>query len=138
MHSQKVRVLSLNLILVMLLTLVPVQAVDGTDTGTDKEKTYTVTLNGNGGSLGNENEVKISYSTGDTLDMGKYPFTRDGYLLVGWSEDENGNGDGWFADCNLTLGCAGDKTFYAVWFKIPEGKTMRFSTPRAMVRLPVQ
>ena len=122
MHSQKVRVLSLNLILVMLLTLVPVQAVDGTDTGTDKEKTYTVTLNGNGGSLGNENEVKISYSTGDTLDMGKYPFTRDGYLLVGWSEDENGNGDGWFADCNLTLGCAGDKTFYAVWFKIPEGK----------------
>ena len=122
MHSQKVRVFSLNLILVMLLTLMPVQAVDGTDTGTDKEKTYTVTLNGNGGSLGNENEVKISYSTGDTLDMGKYPFTRDGYLLVGWSEDENGNGDGWFADCNLTLGCAGDKTFYAVWFKIPEGK----------------
>ena len=107
----------------MLLTLIPAQARDETDTGTDegKKTEYTVTLNGNGGTLGNENEVKISYSAGDTLEMRNYPFTRDGYLLVGWSEDASGNGNGWFADRNLTIGGAGDKTFYAVWFKIPEG-----------------
>ena len=123
MYSRKIRLLSLNMILVMLLTLIPAQAREETDTGTDegKKTEYTVTLNGNGGTLGNENEVKISYSAGDTLEMRNYPFTRDGYLLVGWSEDASGNGNGWFADRNLTIGGAGDKTFYAVWFKIPEG-----------------
>ena len=123
MYSRKIRLLSLNMILVMLLTLIPARAREETDTGTDegKKTEYTVTLNGNGGTLGNENEVKISYSAGDTLEMRNYPFTRDGYLLVGWSEDASGNGNGWFADRNLTIGGAGDKTFYAVWFKIPEG-----------------
>lgn len=98
MHSRKIRVFSLSMVLVLLLTLIPAQAAEKTDTGTDEgEKTeYTVTLNGNGGSLGNENEGKISYSAGDTLEMRNYPFTRDGYLLVGWSTDESGGG--WFAD----------------------------------------
>ena len=113
----------------VLLTLIPAQAAEETDTGTDEgEKTYTVALNGNGGSLGNENEVKISYSAGDTLEMRNYPFTRDGYLLVGWSTDESGGG--WFADRNGTVNSdIGVEALYAVWLKVPgSGKYAIFST----------
>ena len=115
MHSRKIRVFSLSMVLVLLLTLIPAQAAEETDTGTDEgEKTeYTVTLNGNGGSLGNENEVKISYSAGDTLEMRNYPFTRDGYLLAGWSTDESGSG-------------------WIVWLKLPEsGNYAIFNTAGA-------
>ena len=122
------------MVLVLLLTLIPAQAREETDastgTGTDEDKKteYTVTLNGNGGSLRNENEVKISYSAEDPLEMRNYPFTRDGYLLVGWSADENG--DGWIADYNGIFNSdMGFETLYAVWLKLPEsGNYALFST----------
>ena len=132
MYSRKIRLLSLNMILVMLLTLIPAQAREETDTGTDegKKTEYTVTLNGNGGTLGNENEVKISYSAGDTLEMRNYPFTRDGYLLAGWSTDESGSG---WIDCNVTFNSdMGFETLYAVWLKLPEsGNYAIFNTAGA-------
>ena len=119
----------------LLLTLIPAQAAEETDTGTDEgEKTeYTVTLNGNGGSLGNENEVKISYSAGDTLEMRNYPFTRDGYLLAGWSTDESGSG---WIDCNVTFNSdMGFETLYAVWLKLPEsGNYAIFSTYNSEIK----
>ena len=135
MYSRKIRVFSLSMVLVLLLTLIPAQAAEETDTGTDEgEKTeYTVTLNGNGGSLGNENEVKISYSAGDTLEMRNYPFTRDGYLLAGWSTDESGSG---WIDCNVTFNSdMGFETLYAVWLKLPEsGNYAIFSTYNSEIK----
>ena len=120
MHSRKIRVFSLSMVLVLLLTLIPAQAAEETDTGTDEgEKTeYTVTLNGNGGSLGNERN---------------YPFTRDGYLLAGWSTDESGSG---WIDCNVTFNSdMGFETLYAVWLKLPEsGNYAIFSTYNSEIK----
>ena len=121
MYSQKIRLLSLNLILVMLLTLMPVQAVENTGTGPgeDKKTEYTVMLNGNGGTLNGEDEVKVTYSSEKLLDFGEYRFTRDGYALIGWSEDGSGNGEVFDHYSGLFAENFGYSTLYAVWLEVP-------------------
>ena len=120
MHSHKIRLLSLNMILVMLLTLLPVQAVEDTGTDPDEEKTeYTVTLNGSGGTLNGAEEMVVTYSTKESLKLRDYPFTREGYVLVGWSEDATGT-TGMF-DCEDFLSWQiGSGVLYAVWLEVPE------------------
>ena len=121
MYSQKIRLLSLNLILVMLFTLMPVQAVEDTGTGPDEDKKteYTVMLNGNGGTLNGEDEVKVTYSSEKLLDFGEYRFTRDGYALIGWSEDGSGNGEVFDHYSGLFAENFGYSTLYAVWLEVP-------------------
>ena len=120
MHSHKIRLLSLNMILVMLLTLLPVQAVEDTGTDPDEEKTeYTVTLNGSGGTLNGAEEMVVTYSTKESLKLRDYPFTREGYVLVGWSEDATGT-TGMY-DCEDFLSWQiGSGVLYAVWLEVPE------------------
>ena len=121
MYSRKIRLLSLNMILVMLLTLMPVQAVEdtGTGPGEDKKTEYTVMLNGNGGTLNGEDEVKVTYSSEKLLDFGEYRFTRDGYALIGWSEDGSGNGEVFDHYSGLFAENFGYSTLYAVWLEVP-------------------
>ena len=121
MHSRKVRVFSLSMVLVLLLTLIPAQAAEETDTGTDegKKTEYTVMLNGNGGTLNGEDEVKVTYSSEKLLDFGEYRFTRDGYALIGWSEDGSGNGEVFDHYSGLFAENFGYSTLYAVWLEVP-------------------
>ena len=135
MYSRKIRVFSLSMVLVLLLTLVPAQAAEETDTGTDEgKKTYTVTLNGNGGSLKGEDQVTVTYSEENPLNLWDYPFAQSGYLLVGWSTDESGGG--WFADRNGSFNSdIGVEALYAVWLKLPEsGNYAIFSTYNSEIK----
>lgn len=121
MYSQKIRLLSLNLILVMLLTLMPVQAVENTGTGPgeDKKTEYTVELNGSGGALNGEEKVTVTYSAEKPLNLRDYPFAREGYALLGWSEDATDT-TGMY-DCNNSLSWQIDSgVLYAVWLEVPE------------------
>ena len=77
--------------------------------------------------------LAADFSAGDTLEMRNYPFTRDGYLLAGWSTDESGSG---WIDCNVTFNSdMGFETLYAVWLKLPEsGNYAIFSTYNSEIK----
>ena len=76
-------------------------------------------LNGNGGTLNGEDEVKVTYSSEKLLDFGEYRFTRDGYALIGWSEDGSGNGEVFDHYSGLFAENFGYSTLYAVWLEVP-------------------
>lgn len=83
-------------------------------------KNMTVTLKGNGGTLDGMTEEKIVvYSEEEPLDLRNYPFTRDGYVLVGWSEDATGTTRMFGRDSFLSSQI-GSGVLYAVWLKVPE------------------
>ena len=113
MHSQKVRLISLNLVLVMLLTIVPVQAADIVID--DDGPMYTVVLNGNGGTYENKETLSISYGS-STLYLEDYIFIREGYTLLGWSENEDASTLDYTRFGELYARNAGkDSQLYAVW-----------------------
>jgi len=83
-------------------------------------KNMTVTLKGNGGTLDGMTEEKIVvYSEEEPLNLRNYPFTRDGYALVGWSEDATGTTRMFGRDSFLSSQI-GSGVLYAVWLKVPE------------------
>ena len=83
-------------------------------------KNMTVTLKGNGGTLDGMTEEKIVvYSEEEPLNLRNYPFTRDGYVLVGWSEDATGTTRMFGRDSFLSSQI-GSGVLYAVWLKVPE------------------
>lgn len=83
-------------------------------------KNMTVTLKGNGGTLDGMAEEKIVvYSEEEPLNLRNYPFTRDGYVLVGWVSDLNSMK--YEAGADETLAKTGSyDTLYAVWLRVPE------------------
>lgn len=83
-------------------------------------KNMTVTLKGNGGTLDGMTEEKIVvYSEGEPLNLRNYPFTWDGYVLVGWVSDLNSMK--YEAGADETLAKTGSyDTLYAVWLRVPE------------------
>ena len=113
MYSQKVRLVSLNLVLVMLLTIVPVQAADIVID--DDGPMYTVVLNGGEGTYKGDNTLSISYGS-STLYLEDYIFTREGYTLLGWSENEDASTLDYTRFGELYAKNAGkDSQLYAVW-----------------------
>ena len=113
MYSQKVRLISLNLVLVMLLTIVPVQAADIVID--DDGPMYTVVLNGGEGTYKGDNTLSISYGS-STLYLEDYIFTREGYTLLGWSENEDASTLDYTRFGELYAKNAGkDSQLYAVW-----------------------
>lgn len=78
-----------------------------------------ITLNGNGGTLGAETTVSVDYSANNKLDLSRYAFTRDGYVLIGWAADVNGEN---FVSksSNTSYSQTGYQTLYAVWLAVPE------------------
>ena len=78
-----------------------------------------ITLNGNGGTLGAETTVSVDYSVNNKLDLSRYAFTRDGYVLIGWAADVNGEN---FVSksSNTSYSQTGYQTLYAVWLAVPE------------------
>lgn len=83
-------------------------------------KNMTVTLKGNGGTLDGMTEEKIVvYSEEEPLNLRDYPFTRDGYVLVGWVSDLNSMK--YEAGADETLAKTGSyDTLYAVWLQVPK------------------
>lgn len=83
-------------------------------------KNMTVTLKGNGGTLDGMTEEKIVvYSEEEPLNLRNYPFTRDGYVLVGWVSDLNSMK--YEAGADETLAKTGSyDTLYAVWLQVPK------------------
>lgn len=75
---------------------------------------------GNGGTLDGMTEEKIVvYSEEEPLNLRNYPFTRDGYVLVGWVSDLNSMK--YEAGADETLAKTGSyDTLYAVWLRVPE------------------
>ena len=113
MHSQKMRLISLNLVLVMLLTMLPVQAADIVID--DDGPMYTVVLNGGEGTYEGDNTLSISYGS-STLYLEDYIFTREGYTLLGWSENEDASTLDYTRFGELNAKNAGkDSQLYAVW-----------------------
>lgn len=83
-------------------------------------KNMTVTLKGNGGTLDGMTEEKIVvYSEEEPLNLRNYPFTRDGYVLVGWVSDLNSMKYEVGADETLAKTGSYD-TLYAVWLRVPK------------------
>ncbi|MBU5456215.1 InlB B-repeat-containing protein [Oscillibacter sp. MSJ-31] len=115
MHSQKMRLLSLNLVLAMLFTMVPVQAADIVID--DDGPLHTVVLNGNGGTYGNDETLAISYGY-SALYLEDYIFTREGYTLLGWSENEDASTLDYTCFHSIWGGDVGEDEpldLYAVW-----------------------
>ena len=78
-----------------------------------------ITLNGNGGTLGAETTVSVDYSVNNKLDLSRYAFTRDGYVLIGWAADVNG--ENFVSESNNTSYSQTEyQTLYAVWLEVPE------------------
>lgn len=78
-----------------------------------------ITLNGNGGTLGDETTVSVDYSVNNKLDLSRYAFTRDGYVLIGWAADVNG--ENFVSESNNTSYSQTEyQTLYAVWLEVPE------------------
>lgn len=78
-----------------------------------------ITLNGNGGTLGDETTVSVDYSVNNKLDLSRYTFTRDGYVLIGWAADVNG--ENFVSESNNTSYSQTEyQTLYAVWLEVPE------------------
>lgn len=78
-----------------------------------------ITLNGNGGTLGAETTVSVDYSVNNKLDLSRYAFTRDGYVLIGWAADANGHN--FVSESNNTSYSQTEyQTLYAVWLAVPE------------------
>ena len=71
--------------------------------------TYTVIFNGNGG-IGNMDNQLFAY--GETKELTKNSFTREGYKFIGWSTSRDGNAV--YKDCS-NINIKADTTLYAVW-----------------------
>ena len=78
-----------------------------------------ITLNGNGGTLNGEEEMVVTYSAANPLNLRDYPFAREGYALVGWSEDATGTTRMFGRDSFLSSQI-GSGVLYAVWLEVPE------------------
>ena len=76
-----------------------------------------VTLNGNGGTLDGKEDVLVTHSAENPLNLRDYPFAREGYVLVGWAEDKEGTKLATDATGQLKLMNLG--TLYAVWLEVP-------------------
>lgn len=95
---------------------------DGSTLTTSAEN-LSVVLDGNGGTFNGEKKVAADYSVNNELDLGKYAFTREGYALIGWSCDNNG--EKYYRANDGIEGKISEKTYdtlYAVWLKLPENK----------------
>ena len=78
----------------------------------------TLTLVGNGGKLDGKEEMDVTYSAENPLNLRDYPFAWKGYALVGWATDKEGTK--LVADATGHLKQLDDTTLYAVWLKVPE------------------
>lgn len=78
----------------------------------------TLTLVGNGGKLDGKEEMDVTYSAENPLNLRDYPFAWKGYALVGWAADKEGTK--LVTDATGHLKQLDDATLYAVWLKVPE------------------
>lgn len=74
-----------------------------------QSKTATITLNTNGGTINTGNITEYEEGTGATLPT---DVTREGYIFLGWYDNENLTGS---AVTSISTTDTGDKTFYAKW-----------------------
>ena len=91
---------------------------DGGKTLTTYAIDQTLTLVGNGGKLDGKEEMDVTYSAENPLNLRDYPFAREGYVLVGWAEDKEGTKLATDATGHLKLMNLG--TLYAVWLEVPD------------------
>ena len=79
----------------------------------------TLTLVGNGGKLDGKEEMDVTYSAENPLNLRDYPFAWKGYALVGWAADQKG--EKLVTDATGHLKSTDYGTLYAVWLKVPDG-----------------
>lgn len=91
---------------------------DGGKTLTTYAVEQKVTLNGNGGTLNEKEEMVVTYSPENPLNLRDYPFAWKGYALVGWATDKEGTK--LVTDATGHLKQLDDTTLYAVWLKVPD------------------
>lgn len=93
-----------------------VSAVKGVQTYTAKYESqtrkYTVTFNSNGGE-GTMNPQEVSY--GETVNLNKNQFTKEGYVFSKWTTEADGSGSVYGDEAELAGGLSGDLTLYAQW-----------------------
>ena len=80
------------------------------------EKTYSVIYNGNGAESGTVPVGDKAYIEGETVTIPDLNFTRDGYRLIAWNTEADGNGSDFFPGDSLSIGTT-DITLYARWEK---------------------
>ena len=78
----------------------------------------TLTLVGNGGKLDGKEEMDVTYSAENPLNLRDYPFAWKGYALVGWAADQKG--EKLVTDATGHLKSTDYGTLYAVWLKVPD------------------
>lgn len=91
---------------------------DGTTTLTTSAVERNITLNGNGGTFDGQETVNVDYDVSNKLDLSKYVFTREGYVLIGWATDANGSK--FVTEYDGVISSTSYDTLYAVWIKVPE------------------
>lgn len=96
----------------------------GTLDGMTEEKivvysdTKQIALEGNGGTLQGLPMTIAEYRAVEELDLNRYPFTQEGYALVGWAADQKG--EKLVTDATGHLKSTDYGTLYAVWLKVPD------------------
>ena len=78
----------------------------------------TLTLVGNGGKLDGKEEMDVTYSAENPLNLRDYPFAWKDYALVGWAADQKG--EKLVTDATGHLKSTDYGTLYAVWLKVPD------------------
>lgn len=81
--------------------------------------TKRIALEGNGGTLQGLPMTIAEYRAVEELDLNRYPFTQEGYALVGWAADQKG--EKLVTDATGHLKSTDYGTLYAVWLKVPDG-----------------
>lgn len=96
------------IVLIASIALVSVVSDDS-----DADTLYSVTLKGNGGSdSGGSTQKSYSVISGQGFTLPSNTFTRDGYILFGWSAASTGAVQ-WYPGQETTI--TSNKTLYAVW-----------------------
>ena len=75
-------------------------------------RTYTVTFNANEGS-GTMDPQEVSY--GETVNLNKNQFIKDGYEFSKWTTEADGSGSVYYDEAELAGGLSSDLILYAQW-----------------------
>ncbi len=100
------------IIALMVITSMTAMAIVSDDS--DADTLYNVTLQGNGGST-SSGKTSVSYSviSGQGYPLSSSTFTRDGYILIGWSTSSGASAPAYHPGQYVTVNS--NKTLYAVW-----------------------
>lgn len=74
----------------------------------------TITFNGNGGTYNEETTYTQNVYDGVKATLDVNQFTRNGYAFVGWNTEDDGNGDSYYDEDNITV-TGSNLTLYAQW-----------------------